>query len=139
MNKKNDAQVMILGKPYTLSGFEDDDYLQKLASFINNKNEEVKKLQFYNAMDAQSKHVLLSINLADEYFKSKKRCDEFRSDMDKQNDEISSLRREILEYRSKLEETQKQVALLKEKIVEEQKKAVKLETELAAEKKGKRT
>jgi len=138
MNKKNDAQVMILNKPYTLSGFESDEYLQRIAYFINSTYDEVKKQEFYNSMDMETKHVLLCINLADEYCKVKQRNEELKSDFERQADEIGSLRREILEYKSKLESAAKEQELLKEKIVEEQKKIVKLETELTAEKKNKR-
>jgi len=138
MNKKNDAQVIILNKPYTLSGFESDEYLQRIAFFINSMYDEVKKQEFYKTLDLETKHVLLDINLADEYCKTKVRNDELKADFERQADEIGSLRREILEYRSKLEAAAKERELLKEKIVEEQKKIVKLETELATEKKNKR-
>ncbi|MCR5829421.1 MAG: cell division protein ZapA [Lachnospiraceae bacterium] len=139
MNKKNDAQVIILNKPYTLSGFESDEYLQRIAYFINSTYDEVKKQEFYHTMDLDTKHALLCINLADEYCKIKLRNDELKADLERQADEIGSLRREILEFRSKLEGAAKEHDLLKEKIVEEQKKIVKLETELAAEKKNKKT
>ena len=138
MNKKNDTQVMILNKPYTLSGFESDEYLLRIAYLINSMYEEVRKLDIYKSMDMETKHVLLDINLADEYCKIKSRNDELKADIDRHSDEIGALRREILEYKSKLDSAAKESELLKEKIVEEQKKIVKLETELAAEKKNRR-
>ncbi|MBP3543668.1 MAG: cell division protein ZapA, partial [Lachnospiraceae bacterium] len=42
MSSKNTVQVLIDGKVYTLSGYEDEDYLNKVASYINNKLAELK-------------------------------------------------------------------------------------------------
>ncbi|MCR5431410.1 MAG: cell division protein ZapA [Lachnospiraceae bacterium] len=139
MNKKNDTQVIILNKPYTLSGFESDEYLQRIAYMINSMYEEVKKLEGYRSMDMETKHVLIDINLADEYCKIKNRNDEYKTDLEKHAEEIGNLRREILELKSKLDSYSKEKDALKEKIIEEQKKIVKLETELTAEKKNKKT
>ena len=35
MNTKNDVEVIINGKQYTLSGYESSEYLQKIANHIN--------------------------------------------------------------------------------------------------------
>ncbi len=45
MAAKTDAEVLIGGKVYTLCGYESEEYLQKVASYINNK------LAEYNAME----------------------------------------------------------------------------------------
>ncbi|MBO4497520.1 MAG: cell division protein ZapA [Lachnospiraceae bacterium] len=138
MNKRNDTQVMILNKQYTLSGFESDEYLQRIAYLINSMYDEVKKMDVYKSMDLETKHILLCINLADEYCKIKNRNDELKNDIDRHADEIGALRREIIDLKSKLDLAAKEREQLKEKIVEEQKKIVKLETELTAEKKNRR-
>ncbi|MCR5521232.1 MAG: cell division protein ZapA [Lachnospiraceae bacterium] len=138
MNKKNDTQVIILNKTYTLSGYESDEYLQRIAYIINSMYEEVKKLDVYKSMDMETKHVLLDINLADEYCKIRTRNEEYKADIERHAEEIGNLRREILELKSKLDTSAKEKDALKEKIVEEQKKIVKLETELTAEKKNRR-
>lgn len=44
MSSKNRAEVLIGGKIYTLSGYESEEYLQKVATYINNKLAEFKKL-----------------------------------------------------------------------------------------------
>lgn len=41
MAAKKDIQVLIGGKIYTLSGYESEEYLQKIALYINNKMEEI--------------------------------------------------------------------------------------------------
>ena len=37
MSSKNNTEVIIDGKIYTLSGYESEEYLQKVAGYINNK------------------------------------------------------------------------------------------------------
>ena len=37
MSSKTDTEVIIGGKVFTLSGYESEEYLQKVASYINNK------------------------------------------------------------------------------------------------------
>ncbi len=38
MPSKTDTEVIIGGKVFTLSGYESEEYLQRVASYINNKN-----------------------------------------------------------------------------------------------------
>ena len=37
MTSRTDAKVVIGGKVLTLSGYESEEYLQKIASYLNNK------------------------------------------------------------------------------------------------------
>lgn len=48
MSSKNKTEVLIAGKIFTLSGYESEEYLQKVATYINNKIAEFKKLDGYN-------------------------------------------------------------------------------------------
>ena len=137
-NKKNDTEVIINNKRYTLSGFESEEYLQKIATFINGKINDLKQQDAYKTMDSEMKAVLLEINLADEYFKLKRQYDESEDDSDSMSNEIYSLKHEIMSLQTKLEKANKEIERLRDQNVDEQKKNVKLETELASErKKGK--
>lgn len=44
MDTKNYTQVLIDGKVYTLGGSEDESYLQKAASYVNEKNSAMRKV-----------------------------------------------------------------------------------------------
>ena len=46
MASKTDTEVIIGGKVYTLSGYESEEYLQKVASYINNKMNEYNNPPF---------------------------------------------------------------------------------------------
>ena len=137
-NKKNDTEVIINNKRYTLSGFESEEYLQKIATFINSKINDLKSQDAYKTMDAEMKAVLLEINLADEYFKLKRQYDESEDDSDSKSNEIYSLKHEIMSLQTKLETSNKEIERLRDQNVDEQKKNVKLETELASERKNKK-
>ena len=43
MSSKNNTEVILGGKVFTLSGYESEEYLQKVASYINNKLAEYSK------------------------------------------------------------------------------------------------
>ena len=44
MSAKNNTQVIIAGKIYTLSGYESEEYLQRVASYLNGKISEFRNL-----------------------------------------------------------------------------------------------
>ena len=59
-------------KVFTLSGYESEDYMQKIASYINNKMTEYGKLDSFRRQSLDRQSVLLQLNIADDYFKAKK-------------------------------------------------------------------
>ena len=71
MSSKNKTEVLIDGKIYTLSGYESEEYLQRVATYINNKLAELKKLDGYARLSQELKSILLELNVADDYFKAK--------------------------------------------------------------------
>jgi cell division protein ZapA len=71
MKKINDIEVIINNKRYTLSGYESEEYLQKVASYINNKYNEFKNRDAYKFLDSELRHIMIEINIADDYFKEK--------------------------------------------------------------------
>lgn len=73
MSPKTDTEVLIGGKVFTLSGYESEDYMQKIASYINNKMTEYGKLDSFRRQSLDRQSVLLQLNIADDYFKAKSR------------------------------------------------------------------
>ena len=72
MKKFNDIEVIINDKRYTLSGYESEEYLQRVASYINNKHNEFRNKDAYKFLDSDLKNILIQINIADDYHKEKK-------------------------------------------------------------------
>lgn len=131
MKTRTDIEVIIDNKRYTLCGYESEEYLQKVASYINGKYAELKKQDnSYRLMDADMKSILMQINLADDYFKLKKQLDEAENNNIKQKNEIFNLKNEIVALKNRMEEAEKEKELLRKENIEEQKKVVRLETEL---------
>ena len=67
---KIDIPVVINNKVYTLSGYEGEDYLQNVATYINGKIAECKTSEEYRRMNAEYQGVLLALNIDDDYFKA---------------------------------------------------------------------
>lgn len=72
MSSKNNTEVIIDGKIFTLSGYESEEYLQKVAAYINNKISEFKQDEAYKRQNIDVQKALLDLNIADDYFKAKK-------------------------------------------------------------------
>ena len=77
-----------------MSGYESEEYLQKVATYINNKIAEFKKLDGYNHQTKENKSILLELNIADDdYFKAKKQVRWWRRSFPRRtrNSTISSM------------------------------------------------
>lgn len=130
MRIKNDIEVIINKKKYMLSGYESDEYLQSVATYINGKYEEFKTMHAFNRLEQDMRNVLIQLNIADDYFKAKTKAEEFEKDLDKRKEEMFDMKHELISMQSKLDAVQKELQSLKFQNMEEQKKVVKLETEL---------
>ena len=69
MEAKKYTEVYIAGKVYTLGGFEEEEYLQKVAAYVNSKVTELRSQQGYLKLSPDYQNVLLNLNLADDVFK----------------------------------------------------------------------
>lgn len=130
MNKMNNIEVIINNKRYTLRGYESEEYLQKVASYINNKHQEFKKQDMYKLMDSEMKNILMEINIADDYFKVRNQIKEIESENETQANEIFNLKHELISAQTKLVAAEKEIQTLKNEITEAGKKIIRLETEL---------
>jgi cell division protein ZapA len=130
MSSKNRAEVLIDGKIYTLSGYESEEYLQKVATYINSKLVEFKKLEGYSRQSRENKSILLELNIADDYFKAKKQAEMLEEELAEKDKELYDLKHELIGSQIRLETAEKSVADYQKESTEYQKKIVRLETEL---------
>jgi cell division protein ZapA len=126
----NNIEVIINNKRYTLRGYESEEYLQKVASYINNKHAEFKKQDFYKLLDSEMKAVLMEINIADDYFKVRSQVKEIELENEEKSKELFDLKHEIISAHTKLESAEREIEVLKHELIETQKKMIRLETEL---------
>ena len=136
MDTRTDAEVLIGGKVYTLSGYEGEEYFQKVASYINNKMAEYNKIDSFKKLSLDYQNVLLQINIADDYFKSKKQIDLFEEEIKAKEKELYDLKHELISYQIKIENMEKNVKNLNADLNENAKKIIRLETELKESKKN---
>ncbi|SEP89840.1 cell division protein ZapA [Lachnospiraceae bacterium NE2001] len=127
--KKTDIPVVINNKVYTLSGFEGEEYLQNIATYINGKIAECKTSEEYRRMNIEYQGVLLALNIADDYFKAKAKADEAAGDNSDKEQQLYELRHEVIESQIKHEAALKLVEEYKEQVNVLQKKLVQLEAE----------
>lgn len=103
MSSKTDVEVIIGGKMYTLSGYESEEYLQKVASYINNKMNEYGKITSFRRLPLDTQNVLLQLNIADDYFKAKKQISVLEEELAARENELYELKHELISSQIKLE------------------------------------
>lgn len=130
MSRKNDIEVTINGKQYVLAGYESDEYLQRVASYINHKFEEFKGQEGYNVLDSDMRNILMQINITDDYFKAQQRVNELSEVITQKDRELFDLRHEVIGYKTQVEDLERKAKKLQEENLDEQKKVIKLEAEL---------
>ena len=129
MSSKNKTEVLIAGKIFTLSGYESEEYLQKVATYINNKIAEFKKLDGYNHQTKESKSILLELNIADDYFKAKKQVEMVEEELSEKDKELYDLKHELINAQIQLENQDKDLEASRKENTELQKEVVRLQTE----------
>ena len=135
MSTKTDTEVIIAGKVFTLSGYESEEYLQRVASYINNKIAEYNKVDSFKRQSLDTQNVLLQLNIADDYFKAKKQISLLEEELQNKEKEMYDLKHELIASQIKLENTEKSVKNLQTEVNENAKKIVRMETELKERKK----
>ena len=130
MASKTDTEVIIGGRVFTLCGYESEEYLQKVASYINNKLVEYGKVDSFRRQNVDMQNVLLQINIADDYFKAKKQITAMEEDLEAKEKELYDLKHELIAAQIKLENCEKSLKSMRDENHEKDKKIVRLETEL---------
>lgn len=109
MSAKTDAVVVIDGKVYTLSGYEDAEYLQKVGSYINDKIAEIDAVDSYRHMALNMKNTLVEINIADDFFKAKAQVEKLENDLVAKEKEIYDLKHDLISNQVKTESTEERI------------------------------
>ena len=130
MAAKTDAQVIIGGRVLTLSGYESEEYLQKVASYLNGKISDCSKIEGFNRQPVDLQAILLQLNIADDYFKAKKQISVLEEQATEKEKELYDLKHELIASQIKLENTEKNVKNLEKNLEEDSRKIIQLETEL---------
>ncbi len=106
MSTKNQAQVVIDGKLLIVSGYESEEYIQRVSYYLNTKLAEFKKLDGYRRQSEDRKNILMQLNIADDYFKAKKQVEILEDHVAARDKEIFDLKHALMDMQRKLEELQ---------------------------------
>lgn len=130
MKKRNDVKVVIGGKQYNMGGYESEEYLQSIASYINAKADELKQQGGFPKLDSDIVNILLQINIADDYFKVKKNQDDIERELTEKQKENVELKRDIIGLQAKLETYEQESRAMKEENLDLQKRLIRMEAEI---------
>ncbi len=105
MLKNNRVTVTIAGQSYNLVAGEDTAYMEKVASLVDDKMNEVLSSSGASTTEAG---VLAALNIADEYYKALKGAENLRAQIKEYleenaalKDQISELKREVFKLQNK--------------------------------------
>ncbi len=107
MSEKASAEVIIGGKVYTLSGYEGEEYLQRVATYINNKINEFESMEAFRRFPVDMKATLIQLNIADDYFKAKAQVEKLEKDIELKDREIYDLKHDLISNQIKSESDEK--------------------------------
>jgi cell division protein ZapA len=122
MVKKNSAEVLINGKIYTISGYESKAYLQKVASYLNQMEEEITGTEGYRRLSTEEKQLLKNMNLADSYFKECEAREALEQEKEQKDKEIYDLKHDLVDARMELDKLKERIQELETQLQEEQKR-----------------
>lgn len=129
MADKNDIPVVINGRIYNLSGYENTDYLQEVANYMNSKIAECKASEGFRRLNPEYQNILLAINIADDYFKIKNESGVITAQDGEKEKQIYDLRHEVIETQIKYESSMRLVEEYKEQVNVLQRKIIQMEAE----------
>lgn len=130
MAVKNNIDVIIGGKVLTLSGYESEEYLHQVGTYINHKISEVTQSEGFKHLSFDIQNMYIELNIADDYFKAKKQAEYLEGEIALKDKEMYNFKHDLINEKLKREEAQEKIETLKTEINELQKTIVKLETKL---------
>ena len=129
-SSRNYTEVLIGGKVFTLSGFESEEYLQRVSTYLNHKITECSNIEGYRRQNAETRSTLLALNIADDYFKAKRQGAALEQDVEQKDKEMYDLKHELISTQIKCEGLEQELEKIKEENQKLQMQLVKMEVEM---------
>lgn len=128
MSAKKSAEVLIGGKVYTLSGYEEEEYLQRVATYINNKLTEFNEMEGAANLSADTRTTLIELNIADDYFKARGTIERQEEELERKDKEIYDLKHDLISDQVKVEALEETISSLES----EKKELLRIKSKLEA-------
>ena len=130
MDSKVDGEVVIGGKVYTICGYENEEYFQKIAAYINSKLNEFHSSDAMKTLNQDYRNILMQINIADDFFKAKKQIQVMEEELRAREKEIYDLKHELISNQIKLENAEKTNKKQTTKLADKEKEIIALQAKL---------
>ena len=130
MSAKIDTEVIVGGKVFTISGYESEEYLQKVAAYLNGKFNEFNKEDGFRRLTLDYQNLLIQFNIADDYFKAKNQISLLEDELMGREDDLCNIKHELIATQIKMDNQEKNINTLRADLAEKEKKIIRLETEL---------
>lgn len=115
MDTKKFTDVSIDGRTYNLGGYESETYLHQVAAYVNRRIAELKEQNGYVRQDAETRSVLIYLNLADDYFHKKEEAEELAARLERQEQELYALKRDMVAMKLEQERLTEKLRAAQEK------------------------
>ncbi len=125
---KRRMEVIIDGKVYTLAGEESEEYMQRVASYVNGKIQEMKKEPSYKKLNRDLQGILLALNISDDLYKTKEILKLAQEEYDKKDKTIYDMTQQLSNEKLQAETAKRLAEEYRHKINELQKRIIELET-----------
>ncbi|MDO4523269.1 MAG: cell division protein ZapA [Eubacteriales bacterium] len=107
MSAKNQTQVLINGQIFMISGYESEEYIQRVASYLSGKLSELQRADSYRRLTKEKQNMVALLNIADDYFKAKKQVETLEDNVTYRDKEIFELKHQLMDLQRQNEELKK--------------------------------
>ncbi|MCR5201682.1 MAG: hypothetical protein K6D02_01125 [Lachnospiraceae bacterium] len=97
MSDNKEVRVYIDGHQYILISSKSDEYVHKLASYIDSKIQDYGRNKEFFKLDEDKRNVLVNINIADDYYSARDELDEIKETKRKLQEDFFDLKNKISE------------------------------------------
>ena len=125
---KRKMEVIIDGKVYTLAGEESEEYMQRIASYVNNKIQELKVSPSYKILYKDLQGILLALNISDDLYKTKEVLQMVKEEFDRKDKAIYDMTQQLSNEKLQADTAKRLAEEYRHKINELQKRIIELET-----------
>lgn len=99
--EKTRTTVKIAGKEYTMSSYDSEDYVHRVAIYVDRKMQE---LSMATRLPTNSLAVLTALNIADDMLKAHDENTRIRKELGETRQELTRLQKEIIQLKVQLGE-----------------------------------
>ena len=117
--EKNRVEVVIDGQIITLVSDEREEYMQSVALYIDKKLGEIRSSKSNNPVNEHLRTLLISVNIADDYFKAVEQRKELEETHRAYINEMGRMQEENQLLAEKLHELQAQISYVREQYIRE--------------------